>query len=301
MDLELRDVHKSFGSVRAVDGLSFRTGAGRIFGLLGPNGAGKSTTIRMIMNIIAPDRGEILFDGQPIRPADKDRIGYLPEERGLYRKMVLNEALLYFASLKNLSRADAQPRIDCWLERFGLTEWKKNKVEELSKGMSQKVQFAVAVLHDPEVLFLDEPFAGLDPVSTESLREAVLELGRRGRTILLSTHIMDQAERMCGEILIIDRGREVLSGPVEALKARFGRNSVAIEFDGDAEIIRASGLVGNLISYPRWVEAELAEGATADELLKALAGRLSIKRFEVMAPSLHKIFIRQVGAREVQA
>jgi ABC-2 type transport system ATP-binding protein len=301
VNLEVRDVHKSFGPVRAVDGLSFRAQGGRIFGLLGPNGAGKSTTIRMIMNIIAPDRGDILFDGRPIRPEDKDRIGYLPEERGLYRKMVVNEALLYFASLKNLPRVEAQKRIDLWLERFELADWKRRKIEELSKGMSQKLQFIVAVLHDPEVLFLDEPFAGLDPVGTETLREAVLELGRRGRTILLSTHIMDQAEKMCGEILIIDHGREVLAGTVDALKARFGKNSVVIEFDGDPEAVRATGLVGELITYPRWVEAELAEGCTADQLLQALAGRLSIRRFEVMAPSLHKIFVRQVGAREARA
>jgi ABC-2 type transport system ATP-binding protein len=300
MDLEVRNVHKTFGSVRAVDGISFRAQGGSIFGLLGPNGAGKSTTIRMIMNIIAPDQGEIRFDGQPIRPEDKDRIGYLPEERGLYRKMVVNEALLYFASLKNLARAEAQKRVDGWLERFDLVEWKRRKVEELSKGMSQKLQFIVAVLHDPEILVLDEPFAGLDPMSAESLRESVLELGRRGRTILLSTHIMDQAEKMCGEILIIDHGREVLAGSVDALKARFGKNSVAIEFDGDPEAVRATGLVGELIAYPRWVEAELAEGCTADQLLEALAGRLSIRRFEVMAPSLHKIFVRQVGSREAR-
>jgi ABC-2 type transport system ATP-binding protein len=300
MILEVRNVRKSFDSVRAVDRISFRAQGGRIFGLLGPNGAGKSTTIRMIMNIISPDEGEILFDGRPIRRADKDRIGYLPEERGLYRKMVINDALLYFASLKNLARGEAQKRADRWLERFELAEWKRRKVGELSKGMSQKLQFIVAVLHDPEILVLDEPFAGLDPVGTESLREAVMELGRRGGTILLSTHIIDQAEKMCGEILIIDHGREVLAGPVDALKARFGKNSVAIEFDGDPEVVRSTGLVGQLISYPRWVEAELAEGCTSDQLLEALAGRLSIRRFEVMAPSLHKIFLRQIGAREAR-
>jgi ABC-2 type transport system ATP-binding protein len=199
-----------------------------------------------------------------------------------------------------MPRTEAQKNIDRWLERFELAEWKRRKIEELSKGMSQKLQFIVAVLHDPEVLFLDEPFAGLDPVSTESLRESVLELGRRGRTILLSTHIMDQAEKMCGEILIIDRGREVLAGTVDSLKERFGRKSVAIEFDGDPQVIRGSRLVTELIAYPRWVEAELTEGATADQLLAALVGRLSIKRFEVMAPSLHKIFVRQVGAREAR-
>jgi ABC-2 type transport system ATP-binding protein len=296
--LEVLNVRKAFGSVQAVDGVSFRTEGGRIFGLLGPNGAGKSTTIRMIMNILAPDQGEILFEGQPIRPQDKDRIGYLPEERGLYKKMEVVDALHYFASLKNRSRVDVQRDIDRWLERFELGEWRRRKIEELSKGMSQKLQFIVAVLHDPEILFLDEPFAGLDPVSTESLREAVLELSRRGKAVLLSTHIMDQAERMCSEILIIDHGREVLSGTVESVKARFGKNSVVIEFDGDPEVVRSSGMVSRLISYPRWVEAELAEGCSADGLLAALVGRLSIKRFEVMAPSLHKIFVRQVGTRE---
>ena len=298
MTLEVLNVRKAFGSVQAVDGISFRTEGGRIFGLLGPNGAGKSTTIRMIMNILAADQGQILFEGQPIRPQDKDRIGYLPEERGLYKKMEVGDALVYFASLKNRSPADVQKDIDRWLERFELGDWKRRKIEELSKGMSQKLQFIVAVLHDPEILFLDEPFAGLDPVGTESLREAVLELSRRGKAILLSTHIMDQAERMCSEILIIDHGREVLSGTVESVKARFGKNSVVIEFDGDPEVVRSSGMVSRLISYPRWVEAELAEGCSADGLLATLAGRLSIKRFEVMAPSLHKIFVRQVGPRE---
>jgi ABC-2 type transport system ATP-binding protein len=301
MTLEVINLRKSFGALRAVDGLSFRAGGGGIFGLLGPNGAGKTTTIRMIMNILAPDDGQILFEGQPIRPQDKDRIGYLPEERGLYKKMEVGEALLYFASLKNRSRSEVQNDVDRWLARFELGDWKRRKIEELSKGMSQKLQFIVAVLHDPDIVFLDEPFAGLDPVSTESLREAILELSRRGKAVLLSTHIMDQAERMCSEILIIDHGREVLAGPVESVKSRFGKNSVVIEFDGDPEIVSSSGLVSRVITYPRWVEAELAEGRRADELLAALVGKLSIKRFEVMAPSLHKIFVRHVGAREVGA
>jgi ABC-2 type transport system ATP-binding protein len=295
MDLEVLEVGKSFGPLRAVDGVSFRVGGGRIFGLLGPNGAGKSTTIRMIMNIIAPDAGSILFDGQPIRPEDKDRIGYLPEERGLYRKMEVEAALQYFASLKNRTRSETSRNIDRWLERFELLEWRRRRIEELSKGMSQKLQFIVAALHDPEILVLDEPFAGLDPMSTDTLRDAVLELERLGKTILLSTHIMDQAERMCREILIIDHGREVLAGTVDSLKRRFGRNSVVIEFEGDVEQIRSSGMVTNVLSYPRWVEADLAEGCTADRLLAALVGKMSIRRFEVMAPSLHKIFVRQVG------
>ncbi len=294
MMLQVQSVKKSYGAVQAVDGISLTASPGKIYGLLGPNGAGKTTTIRMIMNIIAPDQGQILFDGKPISPGDKNRIGYLPEERGLYRKMILNDLLHYFASLKGRKRGEVQNRIDDWLERFDLSEWKMRKVEELSKGMSQKVQFIVSVLHDPDILVLDEPFAGLDPVSTEALRKAVLELGKQEKTILLSTHIMEQAERMCSTILIIDSGREVLSGSVEAIKSRFGKNSVIIEFDGDADILHGCDLIGTVISYPRWVEAELAAGVNADELLGYLVGKLSIKRFEVVTPSLHKIFIDQL-------
>jgi ABC-2 type transport system ATP-binding protein len=294
MQLQVQDVKKRYGALQAVDGVSLTAAPGKIYGLLGPNGAGKTTTIRMIMNIIAPDQGRILFDGKPIHPGDKNRIGYLPEERGLYRKMVLNELLLYFASLKGRRRAEVQASIDGWLERFDLSQWKMRKVEELSKGMSQKVQFIVSVLHDPEILVLDEPFAGLDPVSTEQLRKAVLDLGKQGRTILLSTHIMEQAERMCSAILIIDHGREVLSGSVEGIKSRFGRNSVIVEFDGEPDILQRCDLTRDVISYPRWVEAELAEGVSADQLLGYLVGKVSIKRFEVVAPSLHKIFIDQL-------
>lgn len=294
MNLQVLDVKKRYGAVQAVDGVSLTASPGKIYGLLGPNGAGKTTTIRMIMNIIAPDQGQILFDGKPIRPDDKNRIGYLPEERGLYKKMVVNELLQYFASLKGRRRGEVQDRIDGWLERFDLSEWKMRKVEELSKGMSQKVQFIVSVLHDPDILVLDEPFVGLDPVSTEAVRKAVLDLGKQEKTILLSTHIMEQAERMCSTILIIDHGREVLSGSVEGIKSRFGKNSVIIEFDGDADIVQRCDLTADVISYPRWVEAELAAGVSADELLGYLVGKVSIKRFEVVTPSLHKIFIDQL-------
>jgi len=298
MDIEVQGVRKRFGEVTAVDGVSFRATEGRIFGLLGPNGAGKTTTIRMIMNIMAPDEGSILFDGRPIDKWDKDRIGYLPEERGLYRKMQVGELLLYLASLKGVGRADCQPRLDRWLSRFELSEWKKRKVEELSKGMAQKVQFIATVLHQPQLVFLDEPFAGLDPMATEVLREAVLELAGGGTTVLLSTHIMEQAERMCHELLLIDHGREVLSGTLEKIKAGYGRSSVVVEFDGDSEVLRRQPSVTNLIVYPRYVEAELAEGSSPDDLLSGLAGRVSIKRFEVVAPSLHKIFISRMGRKE---
>ena len=298
MKLSVQNVKKSYGSTRAVRGISFEAEGNQIFGLLGPNGAGKTTIIRMIMNIIMPDEGTIFFDGTPIDDEDKNRIGYLPEERGLYKKMVVKDLLLYFSSLKGKSKQETAGRIDTWLERFDLSEWKNRRIEELSKGMSQKLQFIVAVIHDPDIIFLDEPFAGLDPISTDLLRETVLDLGEKGKTVLLSTHIMEQAEKMCRRILIIDHGKEVLKGSLDDIKSQIGRKNVVIEFEGDRDIVENSGLVTRVISYPRWVEAELKEGKTTDELLAFLVGKISIRRFEQVAPSLHKIFINRLGNRE---
>ena len=295
--IELRSVNKSFGSVKAVQGISFQAQAGEIFGLLGPNGAGKSTTIKMIMNILAPDQGAILFNGQGISEADKDRIGYLPEERGLYRKVKLGEMLLYLASLKNADMAAAGKRLDQWLARFELSEWKTRTPDALSKGMAQKAQFIAAVLHDPEFIFLDEPFSGLDPVSTDVLREAVLELGTRGRTILFSTHNMEVAERICSRILVIDHGREVISGSLPDIKSRHGHNMVVVEFDGTIDFASLSGRVADVTRYPRWVEIELAAGASPQALLKTLVDQVAVRRFEVVAPSLHRIFVELVGGK----
>ncbi|HKJ85934.1 MAG TPA: ATP-binding cassette domain-containing protein [Spirochaetia bacterium] len=296
--LEVDQITKRYGETLAVDGLSFRTSPGEIFGLLGPNGAGKSTTIRMIMNIIAPDSGAITFAGSPLTESDKNRIGYLPEERGLYGKVTVAEMLLYLASLKDVSRAEAEPRMDEWLERFGLADWKSNKVEELSKGMGQKVQLIASVLHDPEFVFLDEPFAGLDPVSTDVLREAVLDLNRAGKTLLFSTHNMEQAERICHRVLVLNKGRPVIEGLVSDVKERFGRRSIAVEFDGDIEFVKAHEAVESVIHYPRWIEIDLAEGHSADEVYGALSGRVSVRRFEVILPSLHKIFVDQLGGTD---
>ncbi len=202
----------------AVDQVSFATRKGEIFGLLGPNGAGKSTIIKMIMNIIPSDSGSILFNGKPLREEDKDRIGYLPEERGLYRNVRIDEMLLYFADLKNADRRETAKRLDAWLERFDLLKWKTSKPETLSKGMVQKVQFIASVLHEPDFLFLDEPFSGLDPVSTDTLRGTILELGSRGKAIVFSTHNMEVAEKICSRILIISHGREVISGSLSDIK-----------------------------------------------------------------------------------
>lgn len=267
-------------------------------GLLGPNGAGKSTTIRMIMNIIAPDSGEILFDEKKISNNDFDRIGYLPEERGIYKKFKVSAVLKYFASLKGKEGKDTEKRIDQWLERFDLADWKEKKVEELSKGMSQKVQFIAAVLHDPEILFLDEPFAGLDPVSSEVIKDTVRDLSKEGKTIIFSTHIMEQAEKICDSIFLIDKGVEVVKGPLDKVKENLGKNSVTMEFEGDISFLESTGIVADIISYPRWVEIEIAQGKTPDDLLKAVAGRISVKRFEISRPSLQKIFIDLVGGKK---
>jgi ABC-2 type transport system ATP-binding protein len=293
--IELRSVSKTYAAVKAVQEVSFAARPGEIFGLLGPNGAGKSTTIKMIMNIIAPDSGEILFKGKRMTPADTDRIGYLPEERGLYRKVKIGEMLLYLASLKNADMAAAERRLDQWLERFDLREWKTRTPEALSKGMAQKAQFIAAVLHDPEFLFLDEPFSGLDPVSTDVLREAVLELGKAGKTILFSTHNMEVAEKLCSRILVIDHGREVISGSLADIKGRHGHNAVVAEFDGDLDPALLSSLAADVRRFPRWVEIELAAGATPQQVLKVLADRVAVRRFEVVSPSLHKIFVELVG------
>jgi len=293
--IELQSVCKSFGQVRAVDDISFATREGEIFGLLGPNGAGKSTTIKMIMNILDPDSGSILFNGSPIREADKDRIGYLPEERGLYRKVKINEMLHYLASLKNADRSGVEKRLDEWLARFNLAEWKTRTPETLSKGMAQKVQFIASILHDPEFLFLDEPFSGLDPVSTDVLREAVLELGSRGTTILFSTHNMEVAEKICARLLVINHGREVISGSLADIKSRYGHNTVAVEFDGTIDFGSLTSLVRNVSRFPRWVEMELADGASPQTLLKCLVNQVSVRKFEVISPSLHKIFVELVG------
>ena len=297
MKVTVRNVRKRYDSVMAVNGISFETEEGQILGLLGPNGAGKTTTIRMIMNILIPDQGEVLFDGTPITAEDKNHIGYLPEERGLYKKMKLGDLLLYFAALKGKSPEEAGPNIDRWLERLDLAQWKTSKVDALSKGMSQKAQFIASVAHDPDIIFLDEPFAGLDPVSTDVLCEAVLEMSQQGNTVLFSTHIMEQAEKICHSIFIMDHGREVLSGEIGEVKSRYGKNNVIIEFDGELDFLKGSPIVSNVAQYPRWVEAEVAEGHTPDELFQSLAGRVSVKRFEVVAPSLHKIFVQEVGRR----
>jgi ABC-2 type transport system ATP-binding protein len=268
---------------------------GRIYGLLGPNGAGKTTTIRMIVNITAPDSGQIKIFGQQIRPELQDRIGYLPEERGLYKKMKIGEQLKFFAALKNLNGKEADQRVDRWLARLKLTEWKGKKSSELSKGMQQKVQFITTVIHEPDLLILDEPFSGLDPVNVDLLKDIVLELKAAGKTIIFSTHQMEVAEKICDDICLINRSRKIMEGGIREVKRRFGRNAVALRIAGGEEVLEDRKLVSNVEHHSDGIEALLAAGADPQQLLKQLiAAGARIERFEMIEPSLHDIFIEKV-------
>jgi ABC-2 type transport system ATP-binding protein len=295
----LRNVTKRFGEFAAVSDLSLEVSAGRIFGLLGPNGAGKTTTIRMIVNIFAPDSGEVKLFGKPISPATQDRIGYLPEERGLYKKMKVGDQLRFFAELKSISGREADARIDRWLARLKLSEWKAKKSSELSKGMQQKVQFITTVLHEPDLLILDEPFSGLDPVNVDLLKEIVLELKQAGKTIIFSTHQMELAEKICDDICLINRSRKILEGSIREVKRASSRNAVGLRLEGGADVLADRSLVKSIERHSDGVEVLLAEEATAQDLLKKLIDDgARIERFEMIEPSLNNIFIEKVSETE---
>jgi ABC-2 type transport system ATP-binding protein len=292
--LEIRNVTKRFDEFVAVRDLTFEVRKGTIFGLLGPNGAGKTTTIRMIVNIFAPDSGEVLVLGQHMSPELQQRIGYLPEERGLYKKMKVREQLLFFANLKGLDDAAANSRIDDWLARLELSDWKEKKSEELSKGMQQKVQFIGTILHEPELLILDEPFSGLDPVSVNLLKGVIVDLQSRGKTIIFSTHQMEQVEQMCDDICLINHSTKVLGGSLREVKRRFGRNTIILDFEGDDSFLE-DGLVKRRNKFASHNEIQLNEGSDAQELLKrALEAGARVNRFELVEPSLNEIFIESV-------
>jgi ABC-2 type transport system ATP-binding protein len=295
----LRNVTKRFGEFTAVSDLSLEVRAGRIFGLLGPNGAGKTTTIRMIVNIFAPDSGEVKLFGNAISPAIQDRIGYLPEERGLYKKMKVGDQLRFFAELKSVGGKEADARIDRWLARLKLSDWKARKTRELSKGMQQKVQFITSVLHKPDLLILDEPFSGLDPVNVELLKEIVLELKASGKTIIFSTHQMELAEKICDDICLINRSRKILEGSIREVKRAFSRNAVGLRLEGGADVLADRTLVRSIERHSDDIEVLLAEEAKAQDLLKKLidAGA-RIERFEMIEPSLNNIFIEKVSETE---
>jgi len=292
----LRNVSKRFGDFTAVSDLSLEVRAGRIFGLLGPNGAGKTTTIRMIVNIFAPDSGTVELFGKTITPATQDRIGYLPEERGLYKKMKVGDQIRFFAALKNVTGDEADKRQNLWLERLKLMEWKGKRASELSKGMQQKVQFITAIIHEPDLLILDEPFSGLDPVNVEALREIILERKAVGKAIILSTHQMELAEKICDDICLINRSQKILEGSIREVKRAAGRNAVALRLDGGADVLADRSLVSKIEHHSDGMELLLAEDANAQALLKRLiAAGAKIERFEMIEPSLNNIFIEKVS------
>ena len=293
--VELRNVCKKYDEFVAVDSLSFAIPPGKVYGLLGPNGAGKTSTLRMMIGIIIPDAGDISVLGEPFRRAHTEQIGYLPEERGLYRKMKVLDHLMFFAELKGLSRAEAKKRALQWSERLELSAWTEKKVEELSKGMQQKVQFIGALLHEPQLIIMDEPFSGLDPSNAIVLKDVLLELKKAGKTLLLSTHRMDQAERMCDSICLINRGRSLLEGDLRQIKSRFGMRNVQIKYEGDSRFLHEPRLVQSFNDYGNYVEVRLAPGADPQELLRLAASGARLSRFELMEPSLEEIFLDAVG------
>jgi len=294
--VRLNRVTKRFGEFSAVSELSIDAYAGRVYGLLGPNGAGKTTTIRMIVNITRPDSGQIELFGREITAELQDRIGYLPEERGLYKKMKIGEQIKFFAELKNVKGVEVDRRIDFWLARVKLSEWKKKRASELSKGMQQKIQFITAILHDPDLLILDEPFSGLDPINVELLKEIILELKAAGKTIIFSTHQMEVAEKICDDICLLNRSLKVLDGRLREIKESFGRNSVALRVEGGDAVLRDTALVSKLERHSDQVEILLAPGASAQDLLRRLvAARATVSKFEMIEPSLNDIFIQKIG------
>jgi ABC-2 type transport system ATP-binding protein len=293
--VELTKIRKSYGSFVAVDDLTFAISSGQIFGLLGPNGAGKTSTIRMMIGITAPDSGEVRVFGAPLSRSSLHRVGYLPEERGLYRRMTVRDNLVFLARLSGLSSATALDRIRDWCERLETAEWLGRRVEELSKGMQQKIQFIAALLHDPELIIMDEPFAGLDPVNSMQLRDVLTSLRGAGKTILFSTHRMDQVEKLCDSICLIDRGKSVLQGSLNEIKSGYGRRFVQIDYDGDGRCLAANPLIDSLNDYGNHAELRLKPGADSQELLRSAMNGMRVKRFQVMEPSLEQIFIDRIS------
>jgi ABC-2 type transport system ATP-binding protein len=309
--IEIDNVVKRYAEHVAVRDLSLRVPRGAVYGLLGPNGAGKTTTIRMILNIIAPDSGTIRILGHPAQdPTITDRIGYLPEERGLYRKMQVRRVLRFLAELKGMKARDADKRIDMWLERFDLKtdekDWGAAKIDELSRGMQQKVQFIGTLLHDPDLVILDEPFSGLDPINAQALKDTIIDLKQRGKTIIFSTHVMDNAERICDSVCIIARGEKVLDGPINEIRDSHGSRNVALALGGAptpavSTVLADRSLVSRVDDSNRYFEVEMADGADPQALLHRIVDTgATVSRFEIVRPSLHQIFLERVGAKGVE-
>jgi ABC-2 type transport system ATP-binding protein len=293
--LELRNLRKTFDGAKAVDDVSLSVPAGTTFGLLGPNGAGKTTTIRMLMDIIGPDEGEVEVFGHPRTRADLDRIGYLPEERGLYRKMTVREQLIYLGQLHGVPKKALGARADDWLERLGLANRSKSKVEELSKGMQQKIQLAGTLIHEPELLVLDEPFSGLDPINQGLFKDLLAAHKAAGKTLLFSTHVMEQAEKLCDHIALIAGGRVVLAGELAAIKRARGADRYRLVADGDLERLPAVPGVAAVAARNGSVEVTASPGVDGAALLRELVSFLSVREFRSAEPTLEEIFVEVVG------
>lgn len=298
--LKVKNVIKAFGNYKAVNDISFEVEPGRIFGILGPNGAGKTTTIRMITNILMPDEGSIELFGETVSPIHQNRIGYLPEERGLYKKIKVIEQLIYFAQLKGMTRSDAQKTATKWLKDLDVLDWANKKIQELSKGMQQKIQFISTILHNPDILILDEPFSGFDPINVETLKKIILDFKEEGKTILLSTHVMEQVEQMCDDIVLINKGKIVLGGKVRDVKKQFGRDNIIIEFEGSDTFL--NNLKNVLFANRTKNRAEFrlmnSEYSPNDILDLAIKNNSEIIRFELDEPSLNEIFIDVISRKE---
>jgi ABC-2 type transport system ATP-binding protein len=297
--LEVQHLSKSFDSLKAVDDVSFTIPEGSVFGLIGRNGAGKTTTIRMMMNIYLPDSGEVILRGSQIGQEFKDKVGYLPEERGLYKKMKVFDTLIFFAELKGKTGKDIESKALYYLNKFGLADRKNSKLEDLSKGNQQKVQFITTVLHDPEFIILDEPFAGLDPINTNLLTEIILELKKQDKVIILSTHLMDFAERLCDHIAMIDEGKIILKGNLNDIKKSFGQRNITVSHTGDISFTKNYPFVEKFESFGSVTSVRVKHPSQTQELLKLLVEKgITIKKFDAEDISLHQIFVEVAGRNE---
>jgi ABC-2 type transport system ATP-binding protein len=294
--LEVKNLVKTFDGIRAVDDVSFAVPEGSVFGLIGRNGAGKTTTLRIMMNIYLPDSGEVLLQGAKAGQDFKDKVGYLPEERGLYKKMKVIETLLFFAELKGKTGKAVERKAIEYLERFQLADRKNSKVEDLSKGNQQKVQFITTILHDPEFIILDEPFTGLDPINTNLLKEIILELKNQGKVIIFSTHLMDFAERMCDHITMLDKGKVILNGALADIKAKYSQRNVSINYQGDLSFLKSSPIVEKIFEYGNSSSIKVKEPMQVQQLLKILVdNNIIITKFAADEISLQEIFVELAG------
>lgn len=297
--LVVENLRKEFKNIIAVDDISFSVDEGRIFGILGPNGAGKTTILRTVLNIIKPSSGKILFDGKPITGEFFNIIGYLPEERGLYRKSRVIDVIQYFAGLKKMPGKASYKEAVIWLEKLDIAQYIDKKIEELSKGNQQKIQFIISVIHNPKLLILDEPFSGFDPINQTLIKEMILSFVTSGKIIILSTHQMETAEKLCSDILLINQGSELYNGSLTKLKKNFGVNTVKIEFDGDGGFISNLPQVKHADLYSNFAEIHLKEDTDPSEFLRHIVEKLSVKHFSVLEPTLNKIFIDAVNQGSV--